>query len=384
MAPVTKPRVFLSSVVDGFEQERQVSRSAVLAAGCDPILVNEDFPSLPVSSRNACLDAVESCDAFLLVVGARGGWLTPSGLLVVEEEYHHARSLGLPVVVVLAETDRDPQAARFVEELSDYVSGHFRRTYRSLSELAQVVEDSAREIARMVDLPFGDLASVEAEATREPAIEGEASVRLVVASERDEEVIDPARLQSREFRELIYRVGHDPAVGLFDFERRKNRAIEGDFLVVTQTSERRSRETVDDVQLKVGERGTVVVEANATGWVCREAESHGTLDSFVIAYEDIVARLETSFRFVASLMGELDRYERHQRFTYQVTLLGVGYRTLEKSPRPRNSYTLRSVFGEDRPIVVLPQPRVVPRGALVAPAEEIRRVMALLERRLEE
>ncbi len=37
-------------------------------------LVNEDFPSQAGSSRNTCLDAIDSCDIFLLVIGGRGGW----------------------------------------------------------------------------------------------------------------------------------------------------------------------------------------------------------------------------------------------------------------------------------------------------------------------
>ncbi len=379
---MVRPRVFVSSVVDGFNAQREAARNAIEAAGAEPVLVNEDFPSLAVSSRNACLDAIDSCDGVVLVVGERGGWVTPSGRLVVEEEYHHARSRGFPVLVFLENADRDEVAARFVAELSHYVDGQFRTVYRSLPELAQFVERGVRELMQALELPMADLTRIQSIAEQEPAISGEASVRLVVAPERDEEVVDPIRIQSKDFRDLIYRVGHDPCVALLNYERPKALAIEGGSIVVTQTDEGRRVETVDEVVLKVGEAGTVVVDTNVTGWVNRDTESYGMLDSHVIAYEDVMARLEQSVRFVAAVFDEVDPYKRHVRFAYQVTIMNVGFRTLEKDPKPRDSYTIRHAFREDRPIPILDDPRIVTRGVLGAPEGEIQRVMALLERHL--
>src|SRR5436305_910571 len=105
-----RPRVFVSAVIEGFEAHRQAASRAIEAAGGEPILVNEQFPSVAVSSRNACLDAVESCDYCVLIVGERGGWRTPSGRLVVEEELEHALSRKLPVLVFIQDTVQDTDA----------------------------------------------------------------------------------------------------------------------------------------------------------------------------------------------------------------------------------------------------------------------------------
>jgi hypothetical protein len=51
----TRPRVFVSSVIEGFEAYRQAAARAIDAAGAESVLVNEQFPSLAASSRNACL-----------------------------------------------------------------------------------------------------------------------------------------------------------------------------------------------------------------------------------------------------------------------------------------------------------------------------------------
>jgi uncharacterized protein DUF4062 len=56
-------RVFVSSLIDDFAKYRRAARTGIERAGCEAVLVNEDFPADPRSSRNACLDAVASSDA---------------------------------------------------------------------------------------------------------------------------------------------------------------------------------------------------------------------------------------------------------------------------------------------------------------------------------
>jgi len=114
---VPRSRVFVSSVIEGFAEYRQAVRKGIEQASGEGILVNEDFPSQASSSRNTCLDAIDSCDVFLLVLGAIGGWKTPSGRLVVEEEYDHARVRKLPVLVFLGDVPRDAEAERFARGL---------------------------------------------------------------------------------------------------------------------------------------------------------------------------------------------------------------------------------------------------------------------------
>jgi hypothetical protein len=76
-----KPVVFVSSIVERFQEFREAARRGVEAAGGRPLLVNEDFPSLGTSPRNACLDAIDSSDYMLSIAAGRGGWTAPSGRL---------------------------------------------------------------------------------------------------------------------------------------------------------------------------------------------------------------------------------------------------------------------------------------------------------------
>ena len=145
-----RARVFVSSVVDGFEAFRQAAREGIIAAGGEPVLVNEDFPSLTMSSRNACLDAVDSSDILISLIGARGGYITPSGKLVVEEEYERAVARKRPVLVFLQNTARDDSAVAFTKKLSDYIDGAHRRTFTTVDDLSTEIE---RALIPLVDVP---------------------------------------------------------------------------------------------------------------------------------------------------------------------------------------------------------------------------------------
>ncbi len=51
----SRPRVFVSSVIEGFAEFRQATREAIAAAGGEPVLVNEDSPSLALRAASYTL-----------------------------------------------------------------------------------------------------------------------------------------------------------------------------------------------------------------------------------------------------------------------------------------------------------------------------------------
>jgi hypothetical protein len=160
------PRVFVSSVMDGFEAYRQAARKGIVAAGGDPVLV-EDFPSLPQSPRTACLDGVASSDIYIGVVGGRGGWIAPSGKLVVEEEYEEARRRRLRTLAFIQNVARDENAIRLVRVFSDYIDGMFRQTFGTAEELHVAVEKALTPLIQHHNNLEVDLSVIE-EKLRQP------------------------------------------------------------------------------------------------------------------------------------------------------------------------------------------------------------------------
>jgi hypothetical protein len=375
-----KPRVFVSSVVDGFEEFRQAAREGITAAGGDPVLVNEDFPSMITSSRNACLDAVESCDYIVSIVGQRGGWTTPSGRLVVEEEYDRARSKKIPVLAFLQNVERDPDAKRFARELSDYATGAFRRTFTTPADLRAEVEsalrpvigDSGKRRGPKMAQPSRDFFSNPYRAAQTTML------RFVLAPERSEEVFDPVLLESEKFKSAIYRIAHSDSVGLLSYESPKTAKIEGNALVVEQTSSGGRHGDRQLVRLEITEFGELVIDANVTDRV-RRGSGFDMLGSMVVAMEDIEAVLAFDFQFAAALYAEYDPFLRYQRFTYDAALSGLDYRTIERSPKERSSYTMNT---RDRNVIrAFGELRLISRVDLSNPQSEIERTVTLLVRK---
>jgi len=378
-----RPRVFVSSVIDGFQEYREVTRQAIKESGGEPILVNEDFSSLMDSPRNVCLDAVDSADFFISIIGECGGWQTPSGRLVVEEEYDRACLKKLPILVFLQDIKRDAQAQIFVERLSDYVDGSFRVTFKSPADLKIKLRQAlAPLLSRGKEKLMNEDKFIKA--LQSPyLIANETSIRFVLAPERGEEVFDPLIFDSEDFIRDIYTIGHSREVNLFNYSRQKEQDIEGESLVIHQFDPQGSRKnTTEEVRLELNESGQVVIDSNVTRRVLR-GQRDTLLDIMVVAHEDIEAVLNMSFQFVGALFNNIDRFKRHQRFFYNVVLANLGNRNLVKEPKEQSSYGI-NLFSSDKPIVAFDEPRLISRTDLYSPKNEISRVLLFLSRKLKE
>jgi hypothetical protein len=373
-------RVFVSSVIDGFADYRAAARDGIEAAGAEPVMVNEDFPSQGTSSRNACLDAIESSDCLLSVVGKRGGWTTPSGRLVVEEEFEHARVRSLPVLAFIQETTRDADADRFARKLSDYVRGIFRTKFKTPADLQQQVERAVRErletLSPRSSVEGRDLSSYFAPDRH--ASGSTTMLRVVLEPERQEEVIDPVTLDSADFKERLLELGHGRAVRLFSYSREKSTGLEGAALVIEQDGTNGRRRAEEYVRFELQESGRVLLDANVTGRSRGDSPVDVTRDSFVIDVQTVETILGTFFRFLAALYDEIDPHQRYERFFCNVGLRGLGYRSLERNPHRKESYGMSSRTSDA--IAAFATSRVLSRAALVNAGDEIERAIALIER----
>jgi hypothetical protein len=375
-----KLHVFVSSVVEEFAEYRAAARKGIEAAGAKPVMVNEDSPSQGTSSRNACLDAIDSSDLLVSIVGKRGGWTTPSGRLVVEEEFEHARVRNLPVLAFIQEAERDTEADRFVRRLSDYVDGMFRTKFHAPADLQQAVERAVRERSETMsprDIEGRDLSPYFLPQRRSSGIA--TTLRLVLEPERQEEVIDPVRIASGEFRERLLELGHTKDVRLFSYLRAKSAEVQGSALVIEQDESTGRHGGGAYVRLELAESGRVILDGSVAGRSGRGGVLDTPWDAFVVDVKNVEDVLSSFLRFSAVLYAEIDRYHRHERFFYNVGLLGLGHRILERNPRPRHSYGISMRNSDAAP--AFPTSRALSRAALAnSGTEEIERVIVLLER----
>ena len=142
-------KIFISSVRNGLETERDALPGLIKALGHDPVRF-EDFSAQQVPSREACIKAVESSDAYLLLLGPNYGAVFPeTGQSATEDEWVTAQRLGKPRFVLRKiGVDFDAQQQVFETTLGDYGSGRFYKSFATVSEVLQAAAGAIRELEK--------------------------------------------------------------------------------------------------------------------------------------------------------------------------------------------------------------------------------------------
>ena len=301
--------------MDNFTEYRDAARAGIIDVGGEPILV-EDYPSLTSSSRTACLDGVASSDALVTIIGSRGGWTTPSGKLVVEEEYDEARRRKIPTVLFAQlVSDRDDKAQALVNRLSDYVDGQFRKTFTTAAELQDLISNALAPIIKHKGAQMTDMAEVNRLLSSAPKMGDEVVMRFVLSPERNETLIDTVEIDTDKFRNSLMALAHAPEVGLFAYERPKQVQTGISDVNITQIGQADRRNARDEVILKVTTTGTIIIDANVTGRTVHSPTDRNAFGQlFYMLESDLSARLLSFFAFTNTLFDQRDAFKRYDRF----------------------------------------------------------------------
>lgn len=368
-----RPRVFVSSVMDQFGEYREAMRAAIIAAGGEPVLI-EDFGGLPKSPRNACLDAVCSCDIYAGIIGSRGGSIAPSGKLVVEEEFDEAKRCKLTTLVFVEQCTRDISAQGLIKTVSNYVEGLFRPTFRGSVELQQIAEQTLKPLIEARGRGKMDVLSIERYLNKGDLRCSEPTLRFVLSPAYKNELIDPVALESEELRIELIEIGNSKNVRLFSSQEAKDIVLENDSIVIQQVHGRWAGYTV---RLEITGHGIICIDVRIAK-ACND--THQMMRSMVLVEEDLADVISKCFAFVSAFYQSKDPYKRYDLMNYEIMLLGVGYRKLVKTPPTGNSVSM-SMRG-DEPVKVFDFPQPLVRQDLLAPAKEIELALALCRRRL--
>jgi hypothetical protein len=370
-----KLRVFLSSVMEDYESFRAAARRGVELAGGEPVML-EDFPSIAASSRNACLDGVDSCDVLVILIGSRGGWKAPSGKLVVEEEYEEAKRLNMPILAFLQNTDRDESSMRLASLISDYIEGVYRKIFSNTNELEQLVEKSLTPIIQNYRGQEMNTTVIDQLLENPYKFNTESGLRIVFLPERQTEFIDPVSLEDQQLIDELYKIGHSSEVRLLNYEYPKSLWVEVNEIVIIQDSSELSRDTVDNVSINLATTGMITIDTNISGR--HKNDSHSYL--FCISEEDIAQVLNRMFAFVKEIYKLRDPYKRHCAFFYNVCLNEISSKMLVKKIQPRSSFPIP--MDRENIIKAFDSPRKITREFLSNSEQEVGRILSLLRRRI--
>jgi len=142
-----KIKVFISSVITGYEDRRGAAEDAikdldqVTRFNFEAIRIEPDkYPAGNKSSQKACLDEVEACDIYLGIYGASYGWGdSPVGISPTHEEFRAANGKKHCFIFVenIERTKREPEQNEFLDEVGNYTNGLFWNKFETLGDLKQ-------------------------------------------------------------------------------------------------------------------------------------------------------------------------------------------------------------------------------------------------------
>ncbi|HEX8081088.1 MAG TPA: DUF4062 domain-containing protein [Jatrophihabitans sp.] len=140
-------RVFISSVRQGLEAERDALPGLISALGYMPVRF-EDFGPQGVPSRQACLDGVAGSDVYLLLLGPKYGYRFPeTGQSATHDEFVAAQTAGIPRLVFRKQgVTLEPDQEEFVRLVGDYGTGIFYDTFTNAADLQAKVVAAIRNL----------------------------------------------------------------------------------------------------------------------------------------------------------------------------------------------------------------------------------------------
>lgn len=168
-------KIFISSVVSGFEAYREAARKAIELMGDRPVMC-EDFGARPYASDIACISEVEFSDVYVLIMGEKFGYATATGESVTQMEFRAAKAAGKPVLAFIQQCSMDERQTAFRKEVEDFTAGFFRGSFNTPEELKDVVVKSVRQLDQ-VQVAIPEAAFEEKVSEAEPVIVGYSSGR---------------------------------------------------------------------------------------------------------------------------------------------------------------------------------------------------------------
>lgn len=352
-------KVFLSSLISGFEPFRAAARAAITTLRHEPLMA-EDFGASLNSPQVACLTALREADVVLLVLGDRYGAVQAnSGLSATHEEYREARGRKPVIAFVQDGVVPDAEQSDFIAEVQGWSDGLFRGGFKDSGdlqagvtralhdyELATAVAplDPSALVARAMNL----LSSDEQRSSR-----SDAALRLTVVGGPTQRVLRPVQLEALELQETLHREALFGAARIFDGAKGVESEITGAALTMRQ--ERGS-------SLRLDEEGSVLLQLALDRSERSGAERYGGLS--VLVEEEVHARIRSALGFATSVLELIDATQRLTHVAIAAEILGgehLAWRTRAEHESSPNSVTMGWGYGEERPPVMVSQSRAALR-----------------------
>lgn len=303
-------KIFVSSVMNGFEQFREAAFAAIRSLDHDVVRA-EDFPASTSSSRVACLQGVREADLVVLILGKRYGWSdTHSGMSPTHEEFREAIKDGKVIPFVQTGVEREPAQQTFVDEVENYDTGmHRGKNFATPEDLrTEVTRALARHQLSAATTPVDAQALVET-ARRLIPEEERGLVRmtgpllhLAVAGGPSQTILRPSEIEDRALVDDMVGELSGPS-GYFSYRRRTEPRIEDGALIIEQEG---------GGLFRIDEAGSILLSVPI-----KQASGHIR----PLIEENVAEAIEQGLAF-ADMM--LEKFDRTQKLTRVVVAADIG------------------------------------------------------------
>lgn len=361
-------KVFISSLITGFEPFRAAAQSAITTLRHDPVMA-EDFGAQPHSPQIACLRGLRSSDLVVLILGERYGSVQgPSGVSPTHEEYLEARGRKPILVFVQEGVITEPQQTNFIAEVQGWQGGHFRAGFQTVEELRNLVTRAIHDYELANAAGPLDTASLSRAAiellppARRNSHTGIPMLHVSLVGGPVQRILRPSELEApvlaKEFKQqALFR---EPT--LFVDTKGTETSIEGDALCLEQEG---------GASIRLNEYGSLLLRLP----LVRPQGTRGsaTFVMMAIIEEDVMRELESAIQFAA---WALDYFDATQRLTHVAIAATIessdylGWRTQAEQDASPNAGTMR-MGGQERALVKLDRPRAALRFQVSALAEDL-------------
>jgi hypothetical protein len=348
-------KVFISSLISGFEPFRAAARSAVKSLGHQPIMA-EEFGAKPSSPQIACLQGLRDSDLMILLLSGRYG-AVPAGSRVspTHEEYLEARESKQILLFVQEGVNTEPAQAALIADAQGWHGGLFRAGFRNPEELRDQITAAIHnfELAHVAG-PVNSqqlLASAEALLSRESRGSAQLGplLRVSIVGGPQQQVLRPSELESDALAEALQQQAMFGTPRIFDRSMGIEQQLVGDVLMLEQAR---------GAGIRLDEKGSLEVRLPLGRTTGRD---RGFGDStFAIVEETVVAAIANAIGFVDWALDHVDPTQRLTHIAIAARIEASDYmswRTQAEHNASPNSGTMR-MGNVSQQAVCLDKPRV--------------------------
>jgi hypothetical protein len=343
-------KVFVSSVITGYEAFRDAAASAATVLGHE-VKRAEDFIASPRAPQVVCLDGVRWADIVVVLLGARYGAVQPSGLSATHEEYREAKDRGKVLAYVQQGIQAEAPQAALINEVREWSRGQLAPSFSTPAELRDRVIQGLHQFSLQRATGPPNEAEMIERATSRVQIRGRSSgpeVAVVLAGGPRQTILRPSQLEDAGLVSAVVQQGLFGEPAIFTRRSRTDDHIVGGMLTIEQE---RNAVSLDEL-------GTIVVR-QAVG-----TRRSGELALMVLIEEDVRECLAAALAFGSWM---LDRVDPTERLAHVVPVVGLArggtlnWRTRAEAERSPNRVTVTTGPEET---VVMPNPPVMFRATL--------------------